>query len=41
MIVSELVPKVILRATGKVSTSVSGDAKWLKVLGIANMKIDD
>lgn len=41
MITSELVAQVILRATGKVSTSVSGDAKWAKVLGIANMKISD
>lgn len=41
MIVSDFVAKVILKSTGKVSTSVSGDAKWLKVLGIANTKIDD
>ena len=41
MIVSDFVAKVILKATGKVSTSTSGDAKWLKVLGIANTKIDD
>ena len=41
MITSELIANVILTATGKVSTSVSGDAKWLKILGIANLKIDD
>lgn len=41
MIASEFVAAVLLRSTGKVSTSVSGDAKWLKVLGIGNMKIDD
>lgn len=41
MITSELVANTILRATGKTSTSVSGDIKWNKVLGIANLKIDD
>lgn len=41
MIASEFVAQVILRATGKVSTSTSGDAKWSKVLGIGNMKISD
>lgn len=37
---SELVAAVILKATGKTSTSVSGDTKWTKVLGIANYYID-
>ena len=41
MILSELIAATILRATGKVSSAVQGDAKWNKILGIANMKIDD
>lgn len=39
MLVSQFVPAVILRAEGKTSTSVSGDTKWTKVLGIANLQI--
>lgn len=39
MVVSDFVPAVILRAEGKTSTSVSGDTKWMKVLGIANLQI--
>jgi hypothetical protein len=38
---SEFVAAVILRATGKTSTAVSGDTKWTKVLGIGNLKIQD
>lgn len=41
MVTSEFVAAVILKATGKTSTAVSGDTKWTKVLGIGNFKIDD
>lgn len=37
---SEFVAAVILKATGKSSTSISGDTKWLKILGIGNLIID-
>lgn len=40
MTTSEFVAAVILKATGKTSTSISGDTKWTKVLGIANLLID-
>ena len=40
MTLTQLVDKVILKATGKVSTVTEGDTKWNKVLGIANTLID-
>lgn len=39
MTTSEFIAGVILKATGKVSTSVEGDVKWTKVLAIANQYI--
>ena len=41
MIVSDFVPKVFLEATGKINTFATGSAKWLKILALANVKIDD
>lgn len=41
MTASDLVAAVILKATGETSVSVSGDSDWLKVLGIANIYIDN
>lgn len=40
MTTSELVASVLLKSTGKTSTSVFGDTKYTKVLGIGNYYID-
>lgn len=39
MTTSEFVQACVLKATGKVSTLVSTDSKWLKIVGIANRQI--
>lgn len=39
MLVSEFVPAVALRATGKYPTYVTGSIKWNKIIGIANHNI--
>lgn len=40
MLVSDFVPETFLKATGEVFDGVSGDEDWLKILSIANRKID-
>lgn len=39
MIVSDFVPSVALKATGKIATFTTGSTKWLKILAIANYYI--
>lgn len=41
MTTSDLVAAVYLKATGKRSTLTSSDEKWLKILAIANDKVDE
>lgn len=41
MLVSEFVPAVSLKATGKLPAFLSGSAAWLKIVAIANQKIDE
>lgn len=40
MIVSTFVPACFLKSTGKVATFTTGSTKWLKILAIANLYID-
>lgn len=39
MTISDFVAQTILKATGEISTAVSGDAEWEKVRGIGNLYI--
>lgn len=41
MIVSDFVPAVFLAATGKQATFTTGSTKWLKILALANIEIDN
>ena len=41
MIVSEFVPSVFLSATGKQATFTTGSSKWLKIIALANIEIDN
>lgn len=41
MTVTDFVPKVFYTATGKAPTFVSGSTKWLKILALANIEIDN
>lgn len=40
MLVTEFVPRVYYKATGKAATFTTGQDKWLKILAIANTYID-
>jgi hypothetical protein len=40
MLVSSFVPATFLKSTGKINTFASGSPKWLKILAIANLYID-
>jgi hypothetical protein len=40
MLVTEFVPRVFRKATGKIPTFTTGSTKWLKILDIANEYID-